>query len=105
MVGAQDLTEKNPERDQRRINAVDPDDANRGKSLRHEILRKQVAEWQIVILGILTPKELHLLTNSLWIRMTHLGASLPLMCLSQQPSAQERPFLPMSLSVKDLLQN
>src|ERR1700676_177760 len=81
MVRTQDLPQKDPERDQRRIDSVHPERIDRGQCPRHNLLREDVAEWQISVLNKLTPQKTDLLAKPSLVRMMHPWASLPLMGL------------------------
>ena len=79
MILAQYLRQEDPQRDQRRINSVEPDDAQRFQCLRYRSLSQHVRERQLAVLQELTPKKTHLLTESSVIRNRHREASLPVM--------------------------
>jgi hypothetical protein len=64
--------------------------------LRDEVFRKDIRERQISVLQKLTPQKLDLVPKPALVKMVHPWASLPLMGLSQAPSKQDRPSLPMS---------
>ena len=79
MVLAQYLRQEDPQRDQRRINSVEPDDAQRCQCLRYRSLGQHISERQFAILQELPPQKTHLLTESSVIRNRHREASLPVM--------------------------
>jgi hypothetical protein len=80
------LSQKNPESDERRIDAVIPNYAERRERLGDEVLRENIRERQISVLQELTSQELHFKPKPSLVRMAHSWASLPLMGLSQEPS-------------------
>ena len=61
MVRTQNLAQEDPQRDQRRIDAIQPTRIDRCQSLRDNPLREHIAEWQISVLKKLPPEETHLL--------------------------------------------
>src|SRR6478752_3501350 len=79
MVLAQHLAQGDPQRDQRRINSVEPDDVQRFQCLRYRSLSQHVRERQLAVLQELTPKKTHLLAKSSMITKRHREASLPVM--------------------------
>jgi hypothetical protein len=83
MVGAKQLTKKDPKRYQRCVDTVVPRIFNRIQSLRHSFTRQNVGEWQLTILKKLTPKKIELSSKRTFVRTPHPWASLPLMNFSQ----------------------
>jgi hypothetical protein len=79
MIGAQDLSQENPQSNEWRKNPVQPVRAERCQRLADSFLRQNVTERQVSALKELTPENLNLLPNSSLVRMAHPGASLPLM--------------------------
>jgi hypothetical protein len=104
LIGAQDLSQEDPQRNQGRKDSVQPVFAERGQRLGNNLLRKDVGEGQIPVLKKLTPQELDLLSKPSVVRMAHPWASLPVMdVVRNNPSEQVRPFLPIPLLAKGLL--
>jgi hypothetical protein len=79
MVGAKDLTKKNPKRYQRCVDTVVPRIVNRIQSLRHSFTRQDVGEWQLTILKKLTSEKIELCSKQTFVRLPHPWASVPLM--------------------------
>src|SRR5207344_777865 len=60
-VRVQHLAQKHPQRDQRRIDSVKPDDVDRCHCLRDDAFRQHVGEWKSAVLQKLTPQKTRLL--------------------------------------------
>src|SRR5262249_4401511 len=71
MVGTQDLTQEDPERDQRGKDAVQPA-AERGQRLGDHFLRENLGERQVAVLKELAPEETRLGAKGPWVSMPHL---------------------------------
>jgi hypothetical protein len=61
MIRTQNLTQENPQRNQRRKDSVQPVRAERCQRLGNDLLRKDIGEGQIAILKKLAPQKLNLL--------------------------------------------
>jgi hypothetical protein len=73
VVRAQDLAQKDPERDERRIDSVFPNYADRRESLCNEVFGENIGERQISVLQKLASQKLHLVPKSSLVRMAHAG--------------------------------
>jgi hypothetical protein len=73
MICTQDLTQKDPQRDQWRIDPVQPARADRCQRLSDEILRENVAERQVAVLEKLPSKKTRLLPKPSLVRIRILG--------------------------------
>jgi hypothetical protein len=73
MVRAEDLTQEDPQRHQRRIDPVEPNDARRCQRLRYDAFRQHIREWQIAVLQKLSPKKTRLLLKPSVVVGSHLG--------------------------------
>jgi hypothetical protein len=79
MILAQHLPKEYPQRDERRINPVKPDDVQRFQCLRYRFLRQHIRKRQFAILQELPPQKTHLLAKPSLVRKRHREASLPVM--------------------------
>ena len=70
VIGTQDLSEKDPQRDQGGEDAVEPA-GHRGQCLGDGLLGEDVGERQVTVLKELTFEKLHLLLEPLLVRMAH----------------------------------
>src|SRR5262249_43142216 len=70
MVGTQDLPEKDPERDQRGEDPIQPA-AQRGQRLVDRFFREDIRERQLTVLEELAPEETHLGAKGTGVRMRH----------------------------------
>jgi hypothetical protein len=71
MVCAQNLAYENPQRDQRRIDPVQPARTDGFQSVRNDLLREDAAERQLSILKKLTSEESDLLLKPSLVRIPH----------------------------------
>jgi hypothetical protein len=71
MVCTQHLAQKDPERNQRRIDPVHPASADRCQRLRNDLLGEHIAEWKISILKKLPSEETDLLPKPSVVRIPH----------------------------------
>jgi hypothetical protein len=81
MVRTQDLTQKDPQRNQRRKNPIQPILAKLGHRLVNNLFRQNVSEGQISLLKELTPQKLNLVPIPSLVKMAHPWASLPVMAV------------------------
>ena len=79
MIRAQHLTEEDPQRDQRRVDAILPYAFDRCQCLRDDLVRQSITKWQVTVLKKLTPEKPHLFAKPSVVRITHRWASLPMM--------------------------
>jgi hypothetical protein len=79
MVLAQHLAQEDPQRNQRRIDPVEPDNIQCFQCLRYSILRQYIGEWQVAILQKLASQKTHLFAKPSLVRKQHREASLPVM--------------------------
>jgi hypothetical protein len=99
VIRAQHLTEKDPQRDQRRINPIHPINIDRRQSVRHDRLGQHRAKRQASILAKLTPQKTRLLPKPSLVRISHSGASLPVMVVVRNTiCAGEALFAYLSLN-------
>src|SRR5205807_284380 len=70
VVGAEDLPQENPERDQGGEDPVQPA-GHGGQCLGNGLLGEDVGERQVTVLKELAPQKLHLLPKSLLANMAH----------------------------------
>ena len=77
MILAQHLAKKDPQRDQRRIDPVEPDNIQCFQCLRYNAFRKYIRERQLVVLEELPSQKTHLFAKSSVDRKRHCEASLP----------------------------
>jgi hypothetical protein len=75
MIGTQDLSQEDPQRDQRRKDAVQPP-ADRGQRLLNDLFREDISERQMAVLKKLTPKNAHLFTKRTLVKIPHSGGLL-----------------------------
>jgi hypothetical protein len=71
MIRTQDLSQKDPQCNQRRKDAIQPVRAERCQPLGNDLLRKDIGEGQIPVLKKLTPQKLNLLPKPSLVRMAH----------------------------------
>ena len=64
MILAQHLPEEHPQRDQRRINSVEPDDVQCFQCLRYSTFGQYISERQVAVLQKLPPQKTHLFAKS-----------------------------------------
>ena len=77
MILAQHLAQEDPQRNQRRIDPVEPDNIQCFQCLHYRILRQYIGEWQVAILQKLPSQKTHLFAKSAVDRKRHRKASLP----------------------------
>jgi hypothetical protein len=93
MICTQNLAEKDPQCDQRRIDSVQPADTECFQCLRDKLRGQDVAQWQLFILQKLMPQKVDLLLKSSVTRMPHLNGLLAGDgFVGKQPSRRARPF-------------
>src|SRR5262249_6183386 len=103
MVGTEDLPQEDPQRDERRIDALHPEATDRGQGALDEILGEHVGERQIPFLQELPAQETGLLPKPPVVTLAHAWGLLATDGLLPKPSSQARPISPMSLRQKGLL--
>jgi hypothetical protein len=79
LIRAEHLGKKDPQSDQRRIDSIHPIHFDRRQGTCYHRLGKHVAERQTSVLKKLPPQEAHLLPKPTRVRISHPGASLPVM--------------------------
>src|SRR5262249_28286410 len=73
-VGAEGLSQGDPERDQGGKDPVQAA-ADRGQGLRNNLFREDIGERQLLVLKELPPQKAHLVAERCWVTMAHPGAS------------------------------
>ena len=106
MVGTQNLAQEDPQRDQRRIDPVEPS-TRRSLSV---LARRYSSERTLLngkrsVLKKLTPQKTHLLLKPSVVRISHPEASLPVMDVLPNTIYAREAFLPMSLPRTRLAEN
>ena len=81
MVRAQDLAQEDPQRDERRIDAVHPIDIHCCQCLRDDRLREHIRERQVRVLEKLSSQKSDLSLKPSLVTITHPWASLPVVDL------------------------
>src|SRR4051812_34872377 len=76
MVGTQDLSQEDPQCDQRGKDAVQPA-AQRGQGLGDHVFREDIGERQLTVLEELAPEETSSGAKRAGVRIRHPWASLP----------------------------
>ena len=79
MIRTQNLTQEDPQRNQRRIDPIQPAHIDCCQCLRDDPLGEHIAERQISVLKKLTSQKSHLLPKPSLARISHPWASLPVM--------------------------
>src|SRR5256885_9934871 len=93
MICTENLAEKDPQCDQRRIDSVQPVDAECFQCLRDKLRGQDVAQWQLSILQKLLPQKVDLLLKPSATRIPHLNGLLAGDgFVGKQPSRRARPF-------------
>ena len=77
MVRAEDLTEKDPQGDERRVDAVEPCSVDRGESVSDEVFGEHVSEREFAVLKVLPAKKVNVAPEPSMAGMRHHKASLP----------------------------
>ena len=77
MVLAQDLPQKDPQRDEGRIDPINPIHRMVAQRLGDNQLRQHIAKRQSIVLKKLLPQKTQLLSKSSLMRKRHCEASLP----------------------------
>jgi hypothetical protein len=105
MVRTQYLTQENPQRDERRIDPIQPAHIDRCQRLRDDPLSEHIGERKASILKKLPPQEPRLVPKQSLVRISHPWAALPVMGVLPNTIYASEACLPISLPAKDLLGN
>src|ERR1043165_3356356 len=71
VVRAQNLTQENPQSNERRINPIQPARANRCQRFSNKLLGEDIPERQISVLEKLMPQKIHLLPKPSLVKIPH----------------------------------
>ncbi len=105
MVRAQDLAQEDPQRDQRRIDAVDPIGIDCCQCLRHDLLREHVRERQIRVLEKLASQKSDLSLKPSWGEFRIRVAFLPVVDLLPTHHLRKRGLFAYIIFCKRLTPN
>lgn len=93
MVSAENLAQKDPQRNQRRKAPIQPVLAELCQRLTNTLLRQDVGEGQIPVLKKRMRQELNLLSKPFLVRMAHSWAGLLVRDVLRNPISEREAFL------------